>query len=269
MKKKYNVPELTAFEMGETVDESTAHYTIEYLADESEENSMDFHDYIFSDSMAQSMVEGDYEISNGIEHKNNENATFKEDDDDDDVQIIEDDPEIQYNEPSEEREDITEQNDQKDDGSDNQNLPILISQPRSLSDVITRQGFNKTLIKVNEMKPISQPPKLTPFLKSYSAQKSRRGNVSNTRIPDDSDSHFLKSLVPYFAELNTDAKLRIKEQIRQLVEDTVKSKVFEFPEFKKIRLVKQYNDTMEMSEEPVEDEELQTDEVFEPETILS
>lgn len=228
MKQRFEVPEEEDFESGEVgyseVDDPyQVHYRNIDAQQQSEENSMDFHDYIFS---------GDSYMEQGL----NEEARLEPGElepaeiapgDDDDVQIIE--PQIGT---------VEVQN----DTSEPQFLKI--SSARSLAHLEPEQGA--VLQKIQQIKALekrlTEPPKLTPFYK----QPKSINKIKSQFETDDTDTHFFKSILPYMAQLEPITKKRLKDEIKQLVMETVEKKTDEFS-FKKIRLVKNWENTNENS----------------------
>lgn len=186
-----------------------------------DDDSMDFHDYIFADEMKQAQERERLEQYDP--HMPEEGEIITEgNEDEEDLQIIE---------PVIEQVEVPDDDDDYDEGEEDEELPqplpqmpvLRISEPRTLN-----KPPLKKFVPLRIVKKTSALPELTPISKTSAVhaenspvtiEKSLNSSLSKK---DDSDLHFLKSVLPYLKQINSKRKSNIKENIRQLILDEVR-----------------------------------------------
>uniref|UniRef100_A0A336MJB0 CSON001987 protein n=1 Tax=Culicoides sonorensis TaxID=179676 RepID=A0A336MJB0_CULSO len=204
----------------EFVDETENIYEqFEYRENENnltnDDNSMDFHDYMFAGEVpAETLLQQEQMTEFPAAGRwrfpeEGEIITDPVPDDESDVEIIE--PEIEHVEvPDDEEEPIPKISPPK----------LVISEPRTLK--------KPPLKKYVPMRIVKKIPVLTKITTVKSPIINKQTEISQPSVSlrkdplkNDTDMHYLKSLLPYFRQINSKRKQKLKEEIKKMLEESI------------------------------------------------
>lgn len=179
-----------------------------------DDDSMDFHDYIFADEVPVNELLKQAQLQAGYNLEEGEIVSAEPDDEEEDIQIIE--PIIEQVEvPDDDEEYETEES------VPNLRMPVLrITEPRSL-----KKAPLKKFVPLRIVKRTPTLPKLTPIkaVGDTSSPENAHKKLPADAVPGkiDSDLHFLQSVLPYLQQIKSKQKLRVKGKIRQMLLDEI------------------------------------------------
>lgn len=195
-----------------------------------DDDSMDFHDYIFADEVPvkellkqaqEDQLQASYNSNQLEEGEIDTGANNDDDEEEEDIQIIE--PIIEQVEvPDDDDDEEEDDNYGMKQPKQEQQLPpltpsIKITEARSLKKPPLKKFVPLRIVK----KTTPGLPELTPIVSRTTSLDT--SSVICKKIPkkDDSDLHFLKSVLPYLKQINSKRKSRIKDEIRQMLLDEI------------------------------------------------
>lgn len=188
-----------------------------------DDDSMDFHDFIFADEVPVGELlkqAQEDQLKAGFDPNALEEGEIITGDNDEegDIQIIE--PIIEQVEvPDDDDDEETEPQQKQQEQPPTALMPTLkITEPRSLN-----KPPLKKFVPLRIVKKVPGLPELTPLPKSATDPSTVVPNKKSDTIPkkNDSDLHFLKSVLPYLKQINSKRKSRIKEEIREMLLDEI------------------------------------------------
>ncbi|XP_063703521.1 uncharacterized protein LOC134833211 [Culicoides brevitarsis] len=192
------------------------------------DDSMDFHDYIFADEVPVKELlkqEQASQLQAGYDpHLLEEGEIVSADpNDEEDIQIIE--PIIEQVEVPDDDEDVNENLSRTREPPPLRLPSLKITEPRTI-----KKAPLKKIVPLRILKKVPTLPKLTPIIKTKITETSTKESEqqivthtsSTTPQKNDSDLHFLKSIYPYLKQINSKRKLHIKGKIRQMLLDEMK-----------------------------------------------